>query len=73
MCASILFYPMDGSMHFARQVSQHIALHKAGLGFLATPSIEGHRTFGNADRNSENGTTDAADSGITRNRRRNDD
>ncbi|MGO6886612.1 hypothetical protein ELI54_08580 [Rhizobium ruizarguesonis] len=59
-------------MHFARQVSKHIALHKAGLGFLSMPAIS-PRTFGQANRMTENGPTEAGESGITRNRRRNDD
>lgn len=59
-------------MHFARQVSKHIALHKAGLGFLSMPPIQ-PRTFGYANRMSENGPSDAVECGITRNRRRNDD
>ncbi len=60
-------------MHFARQVSKHIALHQAGLGFLSMPAIKTPRTFGNANRMSENGPSDAGDGGITRNRRRNGD
>lgn len=59
-------------MHFARQVSQHIALHKAGLGFLSMPAIN-PRTFGQANRMTENGPSDAGECGITRNRRRYDD
>lgn len=59
-------------MHFARQVSKHIALHKAGLGFLSMPPIQ-PRTFGYANRRAENGTSDSGDSGITRHHRRNDD
>lgn len=59
-------------MHFARQVSKHIALHKAGLGFLSMPAIK-KRTFGQANRMTVNGSSDAGESGITRNRRRNDD
>lgn len=59
-------------MHFARQVSKHIALHQAGLGFLSMPAIK-TRTFSQANRFSENGTADAGECGITRNRRRNDD
>lgn len=59
-------------MHFARQVSKHIALHKAGLGFLSMPPIQ-PCTFGYANRKAENGTPDSGDSGITRHRRRNDD
>ncbi|MNV54716.1 hypothetical protein D3C71_1469250 [compost metagenome] len=60
-------------MHFARQVSKHIALHKAGLGFLSMPAIQNPRTFGYANRMAENGPSDAVECGITRNRRRNDD
>lgn len=67
-----MFTPKERSMHFARQVSKHIALHKAGLGFLSMPAIKNPRTFGHANRLSENGTADAGGSGITRNRRRND-
>ncbi|WKL21385.1 hypothetical protein QYR00_06395 [Agrobacterium tumefaciens] len=59
-------------MHFARQVSKHIALHKAGLGFLSMPPIN-PRTFGYANRKAENGTSNSEVSGITRHRRRNDD
>lgn len=59
-------------MHFARQVSQHIALHKAGLGFLSMPAIN-PRTFGHANRKAENGSSDTGEGGITRNRRKNDD
>ncbi len=60
-------------MHFARQVSKHIALHKAGLGFLSMPAIQNPRTFGQANRIAENGSSDAVECGITRNRRRTDD
>lgn len=60
-------------MHFARQVSKHIALHQAGLGFLSMPAIKNPRTFGNANRMTDNGSSDAAECGITRNRRRCDD
>lgn len=60
-------------MHFARQVSKHIALNNAGLGFLSMPAIQHPRTFGHANRLSENGPADAGEGGITRNRRRNDD
>ncbi|TCQ04719.1 hypothetical protein C8J34_10837 [Rhizobium sp. PP-F2F-G36] len=56
-------------MHFARQVSKHIALQHAGLGFLSMPPITAPRTFGNADRMSENGSSGARDGGITWNRR----
>lgn len=59
-------------MHFARQVSNHIALHRAGLGFLSQPPIV-PRTFGQANRQSTEGAPEAGDGGITRNRRRNDD
>jgi hypothetical protein len=59
-------------MHFARQVSKHIALHQAGLGFLSMPAIN-TRSFGQANRFSENGTADAGECGITWNRRKNDD
>ncbi|RKD56812.1 hypothetical protein [Rhizobium sp. WW_1] len=59
-------------MQFARQVSKHIALHKAGLGFLSMPAIN-PRTFGQANRVTESGSADAGESGITRNRRRNED
>ncbi len=59
-------------MHFARQVSRHIKLDRAGLGFLSMPPIN-PRTFGHANRLSENGDAEAGDCGITRHRRRNDD
>jgi hypothetical protein len=58
-------------MHFARQVSQHIKLGRAGLGFLSQPPIQ-PRTFGQANRLSENGAREGTDGGITRNRRRDD-
>lgn len=64
--------PKEGFMHFARQVSKHIYLHKAGLGFLSTPAIKNPRTYGQANRMAENGSPDAGDGGITRNRRRYD-
>jgi hypothetical protein len=52
-------------MHFARQVSQHIALNRAGLGFLSNPAIDRSRTFGNANRLFEGGQADGMDGGIT--------
>ncbi len=58
-------------MHFARQVSKQIALHRAGLGFLSMPAIQNPRKFGQANCFSENGRADTKDGGITRNRRRN--
>ena len=60
-------------MHFARQVSQHIALRKADLGFLSVPAIKYPRTFGQANRIGDTGSSDTGDGGITWNRRRNDD
>jgi len=60
-------------MHFARQVSRHIKLERAGLGFLSLPAIKHQRTFGQANRMAEIGSPEAGDGGITRNRRRNDD
>ncbi|MBD9510053.1 hypothetical protein IB265_25085 [Ensifer sp. ENS10] len=60
-------------MHFARQVSRHIKLDRAGLGFLSLPAIRHPRTFGQANRMAEIGSPEAGDGGITRNRRRNDD
>lgn len=60
-------------MHFARQVSKHIALNQAGLGFLSMPPIQKPRTCGQANRMSENGLSDAGECGIKRNRRRHDD
>lgn len=59
-------------MHFARQVSRHIKLDRAGLGFLSLPTITHSRIFGQANRMAENGPSESADGGITRNRRRND-
>ncbi|MGR9128948.1 hypothetical protein [Rhizobium leguminosarum] len=53
-------------MHFARQVSKHIALHKAGLGFLSMPAIN-PRTFGHANRKAD-GQSDAGECGIMRHR-----
>ncbi|MHC2361729.1 hypothetical protein [Rhizobium leguminosarum] len=58
-------------MHFARQVSKHIALHKAGLGFLSMPAIT-PRTFGHANRKAVDGPSDAGECGIMRHRRSND-
>lgn len=52
-------------MHFARQVSQHIALSRAGLGFLSLPSIQQPRTFGSANRMSETGAAEVGDEGIS--------
>jgi hypothetical protein len=59
-------------MHFARQVSHHIALGRAGLGFLSLPAIQNPRTFGQANRLSENGSSESGDGGITRYRRNHD-
>ena len=68
----VVFKPKEGFMHFARQVSKHISLHKAGLGFLSMPAIK-PRTFGHANRMSEEGSADDGESGITRYRRSFDD
>lgn len=68
----VVFKPKEGFMHFARQVSKHISLHKAGLGFLSMPLIKPH-TFGHANRMGENGSNNDGESGITRYRRRFDD
>ena len=59
-------------MHFARQVSHHIALGRAGLGFLNFPATQQPRTFGPANRQSETGPSEAGDGGITRYRRNQD-
>ncbi|MDO1583619.1 hypothetical protein [Rhizobium oryzicola] len=53
-------------MHFARQVSQHIALSRAGLGFLSVPPLRNPRVFGTANRFTETGAAEVMDSGITR-------
>jgi hypothetical protein len=53
-------------MHFARQVSRHISLTRAGLSFLSYPVNQHPRTFGPANRFSEKGVNDAGDGGIAR-------
>jgi hypothetical protein len=50
-------------MHFARQVTRHIKLDRAGLGFLSLPTIKHSRTFGQANRMAEMGSPDAGDGG----------
>lgn len=47
-------------MYFARQASQHIALNRAGLGFLSNPASDRSRTFGNANRLCEGGHADGS-------------
>jgi hypothetical protein len=59
-------------MHFARLVSKHIALNRAGLGFLNMPAVQKPRVFGQSNRMTENGPTESAECGITRNRNTND-
>lgn len=52
-------------MHFARQISRHIALQRAGLGFLSLPPIH-PRVYGVANRCTINGVLDAKGGDIAR-------
>jgi hypothetical protein len=53
-------------MHFARQISRHIALQRVGLGFLSLPPIQHTRVYGVANRSTINGVSDAKGGDIAR-------